>query len=130
MKTTKPKKKPAAKAKKASRGLTAAQFKKIALSFPGTSEGASYGSPAILFQKKFFTRLRAEDNSLVLYIGSLDEREMLIEADSATFHFTDHYRDYPIVLARLERLDASTLEAMLERRWRQMAPKKLQKERA
>jgi hypothetical protein len=136
MKTTKPaakkkpatKKKTAAKAKTASRGLTEAQFKKIALGFPGTSEGSSYGSPAILFQKKFFTRLRAEDKSLVLFVGSIDERDMLIEAEPRTFHITDHYKNYPTVLARLEYLDAATLEAMLERRWRQLAPKKLLKE--
>ena len=61
--------------------------------------------------------------------AQLDElEEMLIEADPATFHVTDHYRDYPIVLARLERLDATTLTAMLERRWRQIAPKKMVRE--
>ena len=122
------KKTPTAKAKKASRGLTEAQFKKIALSFPGTSEGSSYGSPAILLLNKFFTRLRKEDASLVLYVGSIDERDMLIEAEPATFHITDHYKNYPNVLARLEKLDAATLQAMLERRWRAMVPKKMLKE--
>jgi hypothetical protein len=125
------KKKPATGKKTAiakSRGMTEAQFKKIALAFPGAVEGSSYGKPSILILKKYFTRLRAEDNSLTLYIGSIDEREMLIEADPATFHVTDHYRDYPIVLARLERLDATTLTAMLERRWRQIAPKKMVRE--
>jgi hypothetical protein len=128
----KAKKKPAAKTKKkaapASRGLTEAQFKKIALAFPGATEGSSYGKPAILVLKKFFTRLRADDNSLTLYVDSLDEREMLMEVDPKTFHVTDHYRDYPIVLARLDRLDAETLRRMLERRWRKIAPKKLQNE--
>jgi len=136
MKKATPKKSPAKKnpatAKKnaiaQSRGLSEAQFRKIALSFPGAVEGSSYGKPSILILKKYFTRLRAEDNSLTLYVGSLDEREMLIESDPATFHVTDHYRDYPVVLARLDRLDAKTLQAMLERRWRQIAPKKLVKE--
>jgi hypothetical protein len=116
------------KSAKAARGLTEAQFRKIALGFPGTSEGLSYGSPAILLLKKFFTRLRKEDNSLVLFVGSIDERDMMIEAEPATFHITEHYRNYPIILARLERLDAETLKGMLERRWRAVAPKKLQKE--
>jgi hypothetical protein len=124
------KKKPSAKPKKkaAARGLTAAQFKTIALSFPGTAEGTSYGMPSILLLDKFFTRLRREDNSLVLHAGSIDEREMLLEVDPATFHITDHYKDYPGVLARLEKLDAATLKAMLERRWRAMVPKKMLKE--
>jgi hypothetical protein len=120
--------KPKAKSAASKRGLTEAQFKKIALAFPGTSEGSSYGSPAILVAKKFFTRLRREDNSLVLFVGSIDERDMLIEAEPRLFHITEHYRNYPTVLARLDHLDAATLKAMLERRWRIICPKKLQKE--
>jgi len=128
-KAARAKRKPAAKPKKIApaRGLTPAQFKKIALSFPGTAEGTSYGMPSILLLGKFFTRLRKEDNSLVLHAGSIDEREMLLEMDPATFHITDHYKDYPGVLARLEKLDAATLKAMLERRWRKMVPKKMLK---
>jgi len=114
--------------KSSARGLTEAQFKKIALSFPGAIEGSSYGSPSILVVKKFFTRLRRDDNSLVLFVGSIDERDMLIEAEPKLFHITEHYRNYPTVLARLEHLDADTLRAMLERRWKQICPKKLQKE--
>jgi hypothetical protein len=53
---------------------------------------------------------------------------MLLEADPATFHITDHYKNYPAVLARLDKIDAGTLKGMLERRWRTIAPKKLIKE--
>jgi len=77
---------------------------------------------------KFFTRLRAEDASLVLQEVGFDEREMLIEADPATFHFTDHYRNYPIVLARIEGLDPGSLQGFLARRWRKIAPKAAVKE--
>jgi len=123
---TSPKKKTPAK-KKAAKGLSEAQFKKIALSFPGTSEGTSYGHPSILLLGKFFTRLRKEDNSAALSVGSIDERDMLLEADPKTFHITEHYRNYPAVLARLEKLDAATLKTMLERRWRAAVPKKMLK---
>ena len=51
--------------------LTKAQIKTIVLSFPGTLEKPSYGKPAFLVEKKFFTRLRAEDDSLVLFVGSM-----------------------------------------------------------
>ena len=108
--------------------LTKAQIKKIVLSFPGAVEKPSYGKPAYLIEKKFFTRLRTEDDSLVLFVGSIDERDMLIEAEPALFHITDHYKNYPTVLARVAKLDAKTLRGMLERRWKQIAPKKLQKE--
>src|SRR5215469_14288470 len=105
--------------------LSEAQFKKIALSFPEAHEKSSYGSPSIFIAKKFFTRLRKQDDSIVLIIGSIDEREMMIESDPKTFHITDHYRDYPAVLVRIGRIDEKTLRGMLERRWRAIAPKKL-----
>jgi hypothetical protein len=108
--------------------LTKAQVKKIVLSFPGANESTSYGYPSFKIEKKFFTRLRSEDNSLVLVVGSMDERDMLLQADAALFHITPHYKDYATVLARLEKLDAKTLRGMLDRRWRQIAPKKLQKQ--
>src|SRR5215469_821588 len=105
--------------------LSEAQFKKIALSFPEAHEKSSYGHPSIFIAKKFFTRLRKEDASVVLIVGSIDEREMMIESDPKTFHITEHYRDYPAVLVRIARINEKTLRGMLERRWRVIAPKKL-----
>jgi hypothetical protein len=110
--------------------LTKAQVKKIVMAFPGANESTSYGYPSFKIEKKFFTRLRAEDNSLVLFVGSRDEREMLLEAEPKLFHITAHYKDYAIVLARIAHLDAKTLRGMLERRWRQIASKRLQKQAA
>ena len=114
-------KNPAAKS-----GVTAAELKRIALSFPGVEEGSSYGHPGFLLAKKFFTRLRSEDNSIVLTVSSMDERDMLLESDPALFHITAHYRNYPCVLVRLDKADSATVRAMLDRRWRAIAPKKLQ----
>ena len=96
-----------------------------ALSFPGVEEGTSYGAPSFLLAKKFFTRLRGDDNSIVLIVGSIDERDMLLESDPALFHITPHYKNYPSVLMRMDKVDAQTVRAMLERRWRAIAPKKL-----
>ena len=109
-------------------GTTRAQLRKIALSFPAASEGTSYGKPSFLVAGKFFTRLRDEDGSLVLIVGSIDERDMLLESDPKLFHITNHYRNYPAVLARMSLLDPVRLRAMLERRWRAIAPKKLVKQ--
>src|SRR5215467_14150629 len=107
--------------------LTEASFKKIALSFPEAHEKSSYGQPSIFIAKKFFTRLRRENDSIVLIVGSIDEREMMIESDPKTFHITEHYRNYPSVLVRIGRINEKALHAMLERRWRSIAPKKLLK---
>lgn len=66
---------------------------------------------------------------MVVHLASFDERELLIEMDPGTFHFTDHYRDWPIVLARLPSVDPAWLKTMLARRWRHAAPKRLAKAR-
>jgi hypothetical protein len=108
--------------------MTVDEMREIALGFPGVSEGSSYGQPSFLVNKKFFTRLRRDDQSLVLLEVSFDEREMLIEAEPKTFHFTAHYKDYPAVLARIETLHPGSFRAFLERRWRRIAPKKLVRE--
>jgi hypothetical protein len=107
--------------------MTEAEFRALCLAFPGAEAGTSYGLPAFLVNRKFFTRLRAEDASVVIMEVGLDEREMLLEADPETFHITDHFRNYPAVLARLERLAPPELRGFLERRWRKIAPKALLK---
>jgi hypothetical protein len=103
--------------------MTEAEMRAIVLGFPGAEEGVSYGRPSFKVNGKFFTRLRPEDNSVVILEVSFDEREMLIEAEPATFHFTAHYKDYPSVLARLETLHPGSLRAFLERRFRKVAKK-------
>ena len=108
--------------------MTLDEMRAIALSFPGAEEGASYGQPSFLVNKKFFTRLRREDASLVLLEVTFDEREMLMEAEPETFHFTAHYKDYPSVLARIATLDPGSFRAFLERRFRKIAQKKVIRE--
>ena len=107
--------------------MTEDEMRQIVLSFPGAEAGTSYGKPAFLVNKKFFTRLRRLDQSVVLFGVGFDEREMLMEAEPQTFHLTPHYRNYPSVLARLASLDAGTLRNFLERRWRNVSPKKVVK---
>jgi hypothetical protein len=72
---------------------------------------------------KFLTRVRRDDNSAVIMEVSFDERDLLLEVEPETFHFTAHYKDYPCVLARLEALDPDQLKGFLERRWRKSATK-------
>ena len=105
--------------------MTPDEVRELILAFPGAEEGTSYGQPSYKVNGKFFTRLRNEDQSLVLLDVSHDEREMLMEVEPATFHITPHYKDYPSVLARIERLHPGSLQNFLERRWRKIAPKKL-----
>ena len=107
--------------------MTWDEVRAIALSFPGVEEATSYGTPSFRVKGKFITRLRPEDQSLVLVDVPFDEREMLMEADPATFHTTAHYKDYPSVLARLDSIHPGSLRNFLERRWRNVAPRALVK---
>jgi hypothetical protein len=104
--------------------MTRDEARAIILSFPEVVEGSSYGRPSFLAFGKFLTRLRAEDDSFVIMEVGFDEREMLMEVDPKTFHFTAHYKDYPAVLARMSGLEPQQLRGFVERRWRKIAPKR------
>ena len=110
--------------------MTPDDLKALVLSLPETAEGTSYGHPSYKAAGKFLTRLRSEDDSVVVYVDSLDHRDMLMEAEPATFHITDHYKNYPIVLARLSSVDADWLRSALTRRWSAIVPRKLAKAHA
>lgn len=107
--------------------MTREEVHAIVMSFPEVEFGTSYGQPAYKAFGKFFTRVRDDNESAVLGGVGFDEREMLIEAEPQTFHITDHYKDYPYVLARIASLDAGSFREMLKRRWRALAPKKFLK---
>jgi hypothetical protein len=108
--------------------MTADEMDAIVMSFPGVEKGMSYGRPSYKLNGKFFTRLRREDNSMVLMEVSFDEREMLMEAEPGAFHFTAHYKDYPCVLARIDDLHPGSLRNFLDRRFRKIAKKAAVKE--
>jgi len=110
--------------------MTPDDLKALVQSLPETVEGTSYGRPSFKTCGKFLTRLRTEDDSVVVYVDSLDHRDMLIEAEPTTFHITDHYRNYPIVLARLGRVDPAWLRSALTRRWRVIVPAQVAKAHA
>lgn len=106
--------------------MTRDEAHRLILSLPHVEEGTSWGYPSYKAAGKFLTRIRDEDASLALYVASIDERDMLLEADPESFHITDHYRNYPMILARIERVDPAWLEAVLLARWRKLVPRKLQ----
>ena len=58
----------------------------------------------------------------------MDAREKLMEAEPGTFHITQHYKDYPSVLARIATLHPGSFRNVLERKWRTLAPKKVVKD--
>jgi hypothetical protein len=104
--------------------MTRKEFHDLVLSFPETVEATSYGQPSYKAFGKFLTRLRSEDDSIVIGEVDFDERDLLCAAEPGTFHFTDHYRNYRYVLARLKPMDRKRARFYLTRQWRKNAPKK------
>ena len=108
--------------------MTGDEVRALLLSFPGVEDGVSYGEPSYKVAGKFFTWMWPKPgDSIVVHLDNLDERELLIEMDPETFHFTDPHRAYPIVRARIATVDSAWLKAALDRRWRRVAPKRMVK---
>jgi hypothetical protein len=61
---------------------------------------------------------------LAVRCAAKDKPEILA-SDPETFFETEHYRGYPAVLVRLERVDEATLRDVLAAGWRCQAPKGL-----
>jgi hypothetical protein len=104
--------------------VTFDDVRKIALAWPEVEDGSSYGTPALKVRKKMLVRLKEDGDSLVMPDVPQDERAMLVETQPKIFYFTDHYRDYPMVLIRLSKTRRAIVEPFLRRRWRELASKK------
>jgi hypothetical protein len=103
--------------------VTFDDVRRIALVWPEVADGTSYGTPALKVRKKLLTRLKEDGDSLVMPGVPQDERDMLVESRPEVFYFTDHYRDYPMVLIRLSKAERADVEPLLLRHWRTLASK-------
>jgi hypothetical protein len=101
------------------------RVRKLGLRLPGIEESTSYGTPALKVRKKLLCRIKEDGETLVLQCGSLDEKEFLIETAPEIFFETDHYKGWPGVLIRLNRIADEHLFRLLEQAWRREAGKKL-----
>ena len=103
--------------------MTFDDIRKLALAWPEVEDGTSYGTPALKVRKKLLARLKEDGDSLVMPGVPSEERDMLVESRSTVFYFTDHYKDYPIVLIRLSKAKRAMVEPLLRRQWRALASK-------
>jgi|SRR6185312_6904026 len=103
--------------------LTRTEARKIALSVDGATEGPYFGKPAVFVAEKFLTRVHTKEEAVVLNIGSMEMRDVMLEAEPKLFYITDHYRSFPYLLARLSKLDKTTLKELLNARLLQIEAK-------
>jgi hypothetical protein len=96
--------------------LTKTEARKIALATPGASEGPYFGKPAIFLGEDYLCRVHDKEAAVVLRTGSMEMREVMLEAEPRLFYITDHYKSFPVILARLAALDKKTLKDLLAAR--------------
>ena len=99
-----------------------ATVRTVGLALPDVEATTKYdGSPVLkvggCFMAGMATHRSAEPNTLVVRC-SFEERERLLEDAPETYYVTDYYGSYPIVLARLSRLDRDALRDLLSVSWR------------
>jgi hypothetical protein len=88
---------------------------------PGAEERPWFNRPCVFIHDRFLTRVHDKEEAVVLQVGSMEMREMMLEAEPGLFYITDHYRNSPFVLARLKGLTKTAFKSMLEGRARQLA---------
>src|SRR2546422_606327 len=103
------------------RGIRVKDARRLLLRLPNVSEGLSYGKPSFLLNGHFLARFRDDDTVLVLNVGTIGERDVLMQLDPHAFFFTDHYRDYPHVLIRLADVPRLLYVDLVTESWRRLA---------
>ena len=89
----------------------------VGLEWPDVDATTRYdGSPRLtiggIFMAGLATHHSAETGTLVVRYA-VDERDWLLADAPDTYYLTDYYRSYPLILARLSRLDRDALRDLL-----------------
>jgi hypothetical protein len=101
--------------------ITRAQGWKIALAIPGSKEVLWFRKPAVFLHDQFLTKVHDKEEAMTLRVSSMEMRDMMLEAEPELFYITDHYRNFPFILARLSALTPKTLKEILVGRAAQLA---------
>ena len=101
--------------------------RRVGLTLPDVEAATRYdGSPVLklggCFMAGLATHASAEPGTLVVRVD-FEDREWLLEDAPETYYLTDYYRNYPVVLVRLSRVDREALHDLLSVSWRLTALK-------
>ncbi len=91
------------------------------LQLPGVSKGTFMGLPSLLHRGKSI--VGSKDRKSIVAHCPLEIKEVLLEAEPDIYFQTDHYRGYPALLMRPEKLSKGCLRARFEAAWRMNATK-------
>src|ERR1700753_3568196 len=96
--------------------ISKAEARKIMLAMKGTSEAPYFGKPAVFYPYKFVGRVHDKEDAVALRVGTMEMRDVMLEAEPKLFYITDHYKPWPMLLARLKALNSKTLKDLVAAR--------------
>lgn len=100
-------------------------MREIALSLPEAVD-ASGSRPAFRVRGKLFAwKSRERDGGALAVRVDADEKQLILASNPEVYFETPHYRGYPAVLIRLERIDRDELAERIEDAWLTRVPKRL-----
>jgi hypothetical protein len=99
--------------------------RKLALSLPEVEESAVGRRAWSVRGKGFAWEARERDGGGLAVRVDRDEKELILDSDPEVYFSSPHYRGYPGVQIRLEKIDREELAQRLEDAWLIQAPKRL-----
>jgi hypothetical protein len=93
--------------------LSKAQARKTMLAIKGTHEQPYFAKPSVFYGESFVARVHDKEDAVALRVGTIEMRDVMLEAEPALFYITDHYKPWPMLLARLTALDTRTLKDLV-----------------
>lgn len=89
---------------------------------PRVTAGTSYGAPALRARDKAFATLK-EKGCMVLNCGH-EQKAFLLEMAPETYWVTDHFRNWPGLMVRLDMISDHELQGRLIEAWKQRMTRK------
>src|SRR5690242_9140275 len=95
-------------------------YLEIVVRIPDVEIGTSDGLPAVRVGGKLLSRLRVRSDRALALRYEISERDRLIAQAPDAFFIPDIYRAYPLVLVRLEQVEAAQLAKVVARAYEQL----------
>jgi hypothetical protein len=92
------------------------------LDLPSLEESTRFGRPSL--QVRGRSIMGSKDGEALVVFCPLEEKEVLLEAAPEIYFETNHYKGYPAILVRPEKIDKRELKHRIKRAWYVCATKR------
>src|SRR5471030_1030387 len=96
--------------------LTRIEARKLMLAVKGTSEAPYFGKPSVFYGDAFVARVHDKEEAVALRVGTIEMRDVMLEAEPKLFYITEHYKPWPMLLAPLGGLTSKSLKDLVAAR--------------